>query len=296
MSLRGLEYAIAEAALAIKRNFLMSTASVMTSALTLAILGGVVLMALGLHNGTTNFLKQFEMAVFLKKNTSKQSVDKITSEIQDIDHVSSVKLISADKAWDEMRSKLQDKVELSGIIGNPLPDSYRVKLDNPAYTAEVAKKIQLISQVDEVVKSQEYVDQALKLLNIVKILGMMIAILFFMVAAFIISNTIRLTVYARRREIKIMQMVGASNWFIRMPLLIEGSTLGIIGGGMACILLYAGSHYVSSWVTQIMPLLGKLSSGIDHRMLYGGTVGIGWFLGLVGTMISIQRFLKHNAL
>ena len=296
MSLRGLEYAIAEAALAIKRNFLMSTASVMTSALTLAILGGVVLMALGLHNGTTNFLKQFEMAVFLKKNTSEHSVERVTSKIEDIEHVSSVDLIPAEKAWEAMRSKLQGKVELSGIIGNPLPDSYRVKLDNPAYTADVAKKIMSIPQIDEVVKSQEYVDQALKLLNIVKILGIIVAMIFFMVAAFIISNTIRLTVYARRREIKIMQMVGASNWFIRMPLLIEGSTLGIVGGGIACLLLYAGSYYVSSWVMQIMPLLGKLSSGIDHRILYGGTIGIGWFLGVVGTMISIQRFLKHNSL
>ncbi|MHB1455670.1 MAG: permease-like cell division protein FtsX [Armatimonadota bacterium] len=296
MSLRGLEYAISEAVLAIKRNFLMSIASVMTSALTLAILGGVVLMALGLHNGTTNFLKQFEMAVFLKKTTSGHSIKKVTSAIQDIEHVSSVKLIPADKAWEGMRAKLQGKVELSGIISNPLPDSYRVKLDNPAYTADVAKKIQAISQVDEVVKSQQYVDQALKLLSIVKIIGIIIAVLFFMVAAFIISNTIRLTVYARRREIKIMQMVGASNWFIRLPLLIEGSTLGIIGGAIACLLLYAGGYYVSSWVMQIMPLLGKLSSGIDHRILYSGTIGIGWFLGVVGTMISIQRFLKHNTL
>jgi len=268
----------------------------MTSALTLAVLGGVILMALGLHNGTANFLKQFEMAVFLKKNTSAHSIEHVTAEIEKINHVSTVKLIPADKAWEAMRSKLQGKVELRGIIGNPLPDSYRVTLDNPSYTAEVAKKIQAISEIDEVVKSQEYVDQALKLLNIVKILGVIIATLFFMVAAFIISNTIRLTVYARRREIRIMQMVGASNWFIRMPLLIEGSTLGIIGGGIACLLLYAGSYYVSFWVMQIMPLLGKLSSGIDHRVLYGGTVGIGWFLGVVGTMISIQRFLKNNTL
>lgn len=296
MIFRRLEYAISEATMAVKQNFLMSVASALTSALTLTLLALTVLMALGLHNGVADFLNQSEIAVFVRNGVNLRAVREIKSEISKIQNVKSIKYIPADEAWKEMKAKLEGKVELSGINTNPLPDSFRVKLVNPAYTEKTAKKIESINGIDEVVRSQEYVDQALKLINIIKVLGAIGIALFFAFTAFIISNTIRLTVYARRNEIKIMQMVGASNWFIRLPLVIEGSTLGIIGGGIACLLTYVISYYVGSWTTHIMPLLGKLSSNIDRNTLYLSIVILGWFMGLVGTMISIQKYLKYEKL
>lgn len=294
MSLRGLEYAIAEAFAAIKRNFLMSVASIMTSAITLSILGCVVLMALGLSNGTYNILDQFEIRVFVDKGTSNRSVEKIASSIEKIPHVKSVTLISAQSAWKEMKANLKDKIPLDGIVSNPLPDSFRVKLDDQTQTIKVASEIQALSHIDEVVQSQEYAKAILHISYIIKIIGIIAVVMLFLVSSFIISNTIRLTVYARRREIRIMQLVGATNWFIRFPLLIEGTTLGIIGGGIACLLVYAGSYYTSEWVMKIMPILGQLSSNADPKIFYSCLVGFGWVIGAAGTMVSIQRFLKHN--
>ncbi|MHB0999639.1 MAG: permease-like cell division protein FtsX [Armatimonadota bacterium] len=294
MSFRGLEYAIAEAATAIKRNFLMSVASIMTAALTLSILGSAILMALGLHNGTTNFLEKFEIAVFINKGVSQSKLEKLGSSIENIQHVKTVTLIPADAAWKDMKEKLQGNIPLDGIVNNPLPDSFRIKLDDQSYTADVTKSLKSMEHIDEVVQGQTYVNQVVRLANIIKMIGIGVAILLFFVTAFIISNTIRLTVYARRREIKIMQLVGASNWFVRMPLLIEGTTLGTLGGGIACLIVFAGTYYVSDWIMKIMPLLGQLSSNLDPKMLYGGLVGFGWFIGAMGTLVSIQRFLKHN--
>lgn len=294
MSFRGIHYAVSEALKAISRNFLMSIASMLTSAISLTVLALVVLVSLGLHNAMSDFLQKSEIAVFTDKGISAKSVGNIKSQIYAIKNVKSIKYISADEAWKKMRKSID--IEIGGIAENPLPDSFRVKLSNPVYTKETAAKISVISGVEDVIEANEYVDKAIKIINIINILGIIATALFFIFAAFIISNTIRLTVYARRQEIKIMQMVGATNWFIRMPFLIEGATIGMIGGIIACLLTYATSHYAGTWATELVPILGKLTSRLDPYYLYGGIIVVGWIMGIIGTMISMQRYLRYEKL
>lgn len=292
MSLRSLEHAVAETFVGIRRNGLMALASVATTALSFTILGTVVLLALGLNNVSEKVLKQFEIGVFLKEGTTKEEISELSRAIRAMPHVEKVQFIPKEEAWEQVKAEYRGQVELSGVEENPLPDKFCVKLDHPRYTARTAAALRKLDHVDEVIEAQGIVEKVVGFADLIRYAGIVAACGLFLIAAFMVSNTIRLTVYARRREIRIMQLIGASNWFIRLPLVLEGIVLGAIGGAIACVLIFGGSRYISEIATQTLPLLKQYSSGVDPRYFYGGLVGAGCLVGAVGSMISIRRFLK----
>lgn len=292
MSLRSLEYAAVESVTGIGRNKLMSVVSITTVGLSLAILGGFVLLILGLHNIAVTLPDKLEIAVFLEKETPEADIIELNTKIRYMPHIESIQLVKADAAWEKFKRDLGDTVELSGIEENPLPDSFRVKVDNPRYTVSTARAIRNMPHIDEVSEGRKEVEQVVRFSDLIKLIGGLSAGVLFLVTTFIISNTIRLTVWARRREIKIMQLVGATNWFIRMPFVFEGIILGAIGGGIACLLVLGGSRYVTQVATEIMPLLSQFSNEVDPMQFLGSLVILGCLTGAIGSLISIRRFLK----
>ena len=292
MSLRNLEYALGESLVGIRRNGLMSFASISTMGLSLGILGGIVLLALGLNNGAKTLLDKFEIAVFLEEDVPVPEVAELGARIEALPHVKSVRLIPAEEGWRKLKRSLGRRVDLSGVEKNPLPDSFRVKADHPRHTVGMARALRKMTHVDEVVEAREIVELMVRMANFVRIIGALSAGVFFIAMAFIVSNTIRLTVYARRREIKIMQLVGATNWFIRLPFFFEGMILGTIGGGIACGLVLGGSHYIARAVVKVMPLVAQFSSEVDPRQFFGGLVLLGCLMGAMGSLVSVRRFLK----
>jgi cell division transport system permease protein len=294
MSLRCLEYGIGESLIGIRRNPLMSIASILTVAVTLSILGGFVLFALGLNRGTETELKKFEMAVWLDSAKTDADIVEIRARIKSLPNVALVEFVPAEKTWEKIKREQGDEivgsVDPDAVLGDL--DSFKVKVRNPRYTVRTAEAIRRLPHISEVREGRQVVEKIVRLADILKIVGIATAGILLLVAGFLISNTIRLTVYARRREIKIMQMVGATNWFIRLPLLLEGTTLGIIGAGIACLLVYGTSYYASEWVLKTMPMLKLFSSNADPLQFFGGMIVLGWFIGMFGSLVSIQRFLK----
>lgn len=292
MSLRGLEHAIIESLVSIKRNGLMSLVSISTLALTLSVLGAFILLILWLHGIASTLPDKLEVAVFLEKNAPKQQVMEIRSDIAAMEHVKSATIIPAEIGWEEFKKNMGGQLELSGVEGNPLPDMIRVRVDDPRFIVGIANKVRAIPLIDEVNEGRDLVEQLVRFADLIKVLGGAAGIVLFLVTTFIISNTIRLTVFARRREIKIMQMVGATNWFIRLPLMFEGMILGAIGGALACGLIYAAASYIVKVVTRVMPLLAQFSVNVEPTQFVGGLTVVGCLVGAVGSMISIRRFLK----
>lgn len=292
MSLRSLEYAVSESAIGIRRNGLMSVASIVTIALSFSILGAFALLALGLNDVAQSLLNDFEIGVFLRNDVTEEQVSAIEAELKQMPHVAKVSFITKDAAWAKMRRDLQREVDLSGVQGNPLPDSFCIKLDHPRHTAETARELREIAHVEEVVEGRQIVLKIVKFADMMKLIGIIAAGGLFLIAAFIVSNTIRLTLYARRREIRIMQLVGASNWFIRMPFMLEGMLLGSVGGAIAFGVVLGGSQYVSDAVSKAMPWLGQFSSRIEPTQFLAGMVALGCVVGAVGSTISIRKFLK----
>lgn len=292
MSFRSLEYAIVESFISIRRNGLMSFVSVSTLALTLAVLGAFGLLILWLHGVASTLPNKLEVAVFLEKKASKQDALEIRSQIAAMKYVKSATIIPAEIGWEEFKKNMGGQLELDGVEGNPLPDMIRVRVGDPRHIMATAKAIREMEHVDEVNEGRELVDGLVRFADLIKILGGAAGIVLFLVTIFIISNTIRLTVFARRREIKIMQMVGATNWFIRLPLMFEGMILGAVGGAIACGLIYVAANYIVKVVTKVMPLLAQFSISVEPLQFVGGLALVGCLVGALGSMISIRRFLK----
>lgn len=290
--MRSLEFAIKESITGIIRNGLMSMASITTVALSLAVVGSVVLLALGLQNVVQTQLDKFEIAVWVSNNATEKNEIDLDSQIRSLPSVTSVDKVTAEAAWDKIKQDWQNKVNLNGVQPSALTDHFRVKLKDPRFTAQTAAAIEKMPNVEEVIGGQEVVDHVVRFADFVKLVGWCAAGLLFLVATFIVSNTIRLTLYARRREIKIMQLVGATNWFIRGPFFLEGTVLGAMGGGLACLLIVGGAHYLDDAVAKIMPLLAQFSSGLDPVKFCGALVVSGCLVGALGSLMSIRRFLK----
>jgi len=292
MSLRNLEFAVTESATGIIRNGLMAVASISTVGLSLAVLGSFVLLALGLHNAVQSQLSRLEMSVWLKGGMNEVEITNMELGIRALPHVNSVELVTARETWEKIKQDWKDRIQLGGVQPTSLTDHFRVKLDDAKYTIPTADSIRKMPKIEEVIEGRQIVEQVVRFADFVRLVGWCAAGLLFLVAAFIISNTIRLTIYARRREIKIMQLVGATNWFIRLPYLFEGTILGAIGGGAACLLILGGGQYLDNVIMKIMPLLAQFSSGIDPAKFFGGLVAAGSIIGAMGSLFSIRRFLK----
>jgi cell division transport system permease protein len=294
LSLRTLEYSIAESLTGIGRNSLMSMASITTVGLSLAILGGFVLIALGLNSIVHSQMDQFEISVWLKTNVPDKQVQEMDRSIRALPHVRSVNLETAETTWEKIKASWEDTIELGGVEPSVLTDHFRVKLDDPKFTQITAAGLRGMSGVDEVVEGQAVVEHMLRFADLVKWVGIAAAGALFLVAGFIVNNTIRLTLYARRREIKIMQLVGATNWFIRLPFVFEGTILGAIGAAIACLVIFGGAKYAGQLVSQMMPLLRQFSSGVDPLQFFGGLVILGCFIGMMSSLVSIRQFLRAN--
>ena len=292
MSLRTLEYAIVESVVGIRRNGLMSVASITTVGLSLAILGGFALMALGLNNVVQAQLDKFEISVWLKPDLSENQLLKLSEDIEALPHVQGANLETAEATWERIRKSWRDKIELGGVEPSVLTDHFQVKLDDPRLTDVVANGIRQMPEVDEVIEGKGIVEHMTRFADLIKLISVGAALVLFLIAGFIVNNTIRLTLYARRREIKIMQLVGATNWFIRLPFVFEGTILGAIGGSIACLVVLGGSRYIGQVVTQMMPLLRQCSSGVEPMQFFLGLVIAGSCVGMMGSLVSIRRFLR----
>ncbi|HEY3298861.1 MAG TPA: permease-like cell division protein FtsX [Armatimonadota bacterium] len=295
MSFRSLEYAIKEAFSAIRRNFFYSFASIITVALTLGVLGGFVLFALSLNNAAGIELNKFEISAWLDNSKTADDITGIQQQIKGMGHVASVQFVPADQTWDNIKKnwgndEVVQNVDPKAVMSKL--DYFRIRLDDPRYTKSTSVALRAMPHVEKVIDGREIVEQVSRAADLVKYTGIGLAGLFLLIAVFVISNTLRLMVSARRREIRIMQLVGASNWFIRLPMVLEGTILGIIGGAVACGLVLGGGHYVSRWALEQLPKLGQFSSGIEPLWLLGALVGLGWLIGAGASLISIQRFLK----
>lgn len=294
MKIRTWEYFIKEALVSFRRNGLMSFASVSTVALSLLILGMFLIMVLNLNNMAANLESQVQISVYMSDNLSDLEMREIGTRISKMPNITQVTFIGKEEAMKRFKQRLGDQQGLLSALGetNPLPNSFEVKLDKPERVKPTAQAISQMKGVENAKFGQEVVEQLFTLTRMLRIFGVVLILFLAMAALFIISNTIRLTVFARRREIGIMKYVGATDWFIRWPFLIEGMLLGFLGALIAVLLL--GQTY-SALTQQVyeslafLPLIPQYPfiTNISLILLLTGTV-----IGALGSSISIRRFMN----
>lgn len=296
MRLSSLFFLMQEGFQNIRRNGLMSLAALGTVTVALTVLGGSLWTAYRVNEiAAQQPQKLNEVDVFLAAEVDRPTALAVQEKIRQQSNVRTVRLVTREEAWAEVQSgqALPDDVKLE----NPLPDAFRIEVADVSRMEALTQSLRdaaLFPEINQVNASNEEMRMMLGFARVVKIIGGVVSIGLFIATLFIVHNTIRLTVFARRREIRIMQLVGATPGFIRAPLLLEGLFHGMVGACIAGGILILCAREVSRFVSQLRsPLINEVPSHLGPLDAVGGLIALGALIGLVGSHLAMRRFLKQ---
>ena len=275
-----------------RHNPMMSVASVSTVMILALILGFFVLIIANLESLADELAGEMQIKVYMSQNFDEKQINSFKSAAYDIGHVTKVTFVPKDEAFKKLRKRLNAKLDLDDLESNPLPDAFEVPVDDPSFLEPVAHKLAQIDNVATVDYGREEAQKLMKLNHIIRMVGLIILIMLFASSLLIISNTIRLTVFARRKEIDIMQLVGAADWFIRWPFILEGVTQGVIGAALASVLIDVSYRIVVPQLQKSISFLPILLPGAIMPYLNIGLITMGCLVGALGSFISVNRYLK----
>lgn len=294
MKLSTSEYFIKEVYTSFKRNIWMTLASIFTVVFSLFILGFFSIVILNLNKMADTLESQVQISVYLKDDLSQEEIDETKENLSKIEGLQDIKFITREEAMENFKERLGDQQFLLDALDdtNPLPDSFSLTVTSPQQVKTIADTAAALDSVESASYSQDIINHLFNLTHLIRLIGIALIILLTGAAIFIISNTIRLTVFARRKEIAIMKYVGATDWFIRWPFLLEGICLGFIGGGLATIFLYIIYNQVTQEIYEAMAFFPLIPQHpfIDYISLAILVAGI--IIGALGSTISLKRFLK----
>ncbi len=278
-----------------RRNGLMTLASISTVALSLFMLGVFLCGVVNLNNMAASLETQVQLSVYLKDDLTTNQIMETGKAVKSQPNIKELKFVTKDQALQDFKSRLGDdqKQMIDSLEGvNPLPNSYIVTFENPQDVKLAAKELATVPGVESVHYGQDVVDELFKITQIIRIGG--IVLIAFLAAAtlFIISNTIRLTVFARRKEIAIMKYVGATNGFIRWPFVIEGMLLGCIGGLIAVACTGEFYYFITSEIEQSLAFFPLVPMFPIFYQLAVALLIIGIFVGAIGSAISLRQYMR----
>jgi cell division transport system permease protein len=282
-----------EALLSFRRAPLLSALSVTTIAFSLFTVGLFGLVAINLRQALRGLEERVEIVAFVLRGTPAESITLATQDIAAFPEVRDVVFVTEQQALARARSELVEfRDAYRDLQVNPLPASIEVRLREgfrDAATVElVAERLRGFGFVDDVRFGRDWIQRLDQIRNVTGIVGLVIGLAFAVVAIVIIGVTIRLTILQRAREIAIMRLVGATNWFIRGPFLLEGALKGLMGGLLSLVLCYAG--YILFRDNTGGPFAGLLFFRPEHMVVL---ILFGVLLGLAGSLVSVGRHLRH---
>ncbi|WP_157109751.1 permease-like cell division protein FtsX [Thermanaeromonas toyohensis] len=294
MKLRTWGYFFRQAFLSLWRNAWMSMAAGTSVAVTLFILGAFILLVLNINFIALALQSNLEIAAFLRVDTPRSQALALKHQIQNLPGVKEVELVTKEQGLKILAQQFGSEEELLGATGgvNPLPDYFRIKVEDASRISEIAAAIQNLPAVEKVNYGQAVVERLLAVIRWLRYLGVGIIGLLGIASLMLLMITIRLAVYARRREINIMKYVGATDWFIRWPFLLEGLLIGLFGGGVAAGILAWGYGPLTHKIKLSLFFLPLIEDPAVVRYTTLGLVGGGGFVGALGSLLAIHRFLK----
>ena len=294
MKLRTTEYFVREVCISIKRNNWMSFASISTVAVSLFVLGMFLIIVLNMNRMASMLESQVQINVYLDDKLKGAEIDNLEDDLKKMQGIESVQYVSREDAIVRLRERLGDQKYLLDALGdkNPLPNAFEVTVKQPTMVETAAKAIEKFGGVESVKYGQDVVEHLFDMTRLVRIFGFTLMLLLAGATLFIISNTIRLTVFARRKEIAIMKYVGATDWFIRWPFLLEGVVLGFFGGTLASIALRSIYGLITAKVYSTLAFLPLTPQYPFVNFISLVMVLSGMGIGALGSTISLKRFLK----
>lgn len=279
------------------RNGLMSVASLFTIICCLVILGVFTVISLNVNVITDQIKDQCEIQIFIEQAASDDRVSAIYNEIMAIDNVKSAELYTKTQMLEEVKSTMfegrEELIESFGDDDNPFSDSYKIILEDISKAGEVADALSKIENVESVTNKQDVVNLVLSASKAVKRISIVIMAILLMVAIVIISNTVRLTVFNRRKEINIMKYIGATDRFIRIPFLFEGIMIGFLGATASFLLMCLGYYFILNYMKvnnfELFTLVELKVIAVWLGIIF---VIVGCLIGMLGSAVSMKKYLK----
>lgn len=281
------------------KNRLMTVASIATVAACIFIMSSSFCMVDNLQYVLHQMEDSIGIAVFLNGDMSGEEVQELKEEIAEIPHVDDVEYVSPDDALDELKKEWgAEEGVLDGFDGenNPLSNSFKISLDNIENQSSVLQKLEKMDGIDNIRHAKTETEVLIKLNKIIKTVGFLIISILGVISIVIIVNTIKISVYTRRTEINIMKYVGATDWFIRWPFIIEGVLIGLIGSIIPIGIAWPAYGKAVDLIYSYFPVIKnianfRLSIEIFSKLLPIALV-FGILLGIIGSVTSIRKYLK----
>lgn len=281
------------------KNKVMSLVSIGSITAVLIILGYILLAVLNINNIASIAKEEFdEIVVYIKDDTTDMDKEDFQDRVKNIDGVMAVVFKSKEIALQEVKRDWGDEADLlNGLRRNPLPDSFIVQLTDIRYSDTVIDKINDFSLVEDVKYYQDTAKSLITVSNTIERVGIVVILILLLICIFLISNTVKLTVVYRKKEIQLMQYIGATNGYIRGPFMLQGMILGILGAALAIVILKFTYAYATDSMTGYFVLLSGFSNFVvpfkmvikDISIIFF-TIGVG--VGMLGSLISLKKFLS----
>lgn len=290
-----------EALRALKRNGAPSLAAIVTTVVTVVLLGMLIPIFQTAQGKSEEVRDQLNVQYALYDDATKAEIASLQKELEGIPHVAEVTFIGKDEALATLKSELKDKTIVEELHTNPLPNSFEVKADDAANLDSIQQAVYpngpqgksispIISNAFDRQQSSDKIEQVTSALKVVLTV---ITALLVLASLMLVGNTIRLSIYTRRREVEVMRLVGATRWFIRWPFMIEGVVVGFVGGLLAILILWLGK------ITIVDPLsdsIGVLAAQNSTTLGFPALVAILFaasiFVSTIGSGLTLRRFLK----
>jgi cell division transport system permease protein len=290
-----------EALRALKRNGAPSLAAIVTTVVTVVLLGMLIPIFQTAQGKSEEVRDQLNVQYELYDDATKAEIATLKGKLEGIPHVAAVTFVSKDEALATLKGELKDKSIVEELHTNPLPNSFEVKADDAANLASVRKAVYpngpqgasispIIVKPFDRQQSSEKIEQVTSALKIVLTV---ITALLVLASLMLVGNTIRLSIYTRRREVEVMRLVGATRWFIRWPFMIEGVVVGFAGGLLAILILWLGKiTIVDPLSNSIGVLAAQNSSTLGFPALVAILFAASILVSTIGSGVTLRRFLK----
>jgi cell division transport system permease protein len=272
----------------------MTFAGVMTVAVSLFLFGGILLVSRTVDHGTNKWKHGVQLEIFMQVHASKAQTDNVESMLKSDPNVKSYRFLNHEDAYSEFKRLFADQpVLVENETPENLPESFRVAPNTAELTKVVGEEFQNVPGVDIINTPAKTVKTLLNVTKWIRWAFFALAAVLLASSLFLIVNTIRLATFARRREIEVMKLVGASNWFVRVPFMAEGLVQGAIGAGLAVGLVYFLKWLITNLLSNQHNLFQPFYASSHDVVVIGALVlVIGASIGVIGSLIGLRRFLE----
>ena len=294
MIFRNAKYFFVQGVKGLVSNSLMTLASIGIVIASLVLFGFFLLFGMNLNAVGEQIKEQCEINVYMPNEMSRDGVREIGSALSEIEYVKEAQLYTKEERLQNYREGVyQERAEVIDTLeeDNPLRDAYILVLEDVTKASEVAAAAVKIEGVQEVVNRQDLIQQILSITNTVQHVSVWLLLILAFISVFIISNTIKLGMFSRRKEINIMKFVGATNWFIRWPFIIEGMLLGAVGAACAFVIVMLGYGSVLPAIQEFMGNIELLASAEVINIVIALFLIMGLGIGMTGSGLSIRKHL-----